>query len=87
MVNYQVSPQDEGFTASGCIRMGVNEMTRFGMEKKDFLKLAQLIFEAVKNKKVVKEEIRKFRKDFLDMKYCFADKDFEDIMGKLSKLI
>jgi aminomethyltransferase len=87
MVNYQASPQDEGFTASGCIRMGVNEMTRFGMGKKDFLKLAQLVFEVIVNKKNVKEDIRKFRKDFLDMKYCFADKDFENIMGKLVNLI
>ena len=87
IVNYQSSPEDEGFTASGCIRMGVAEMTRFGMEEKDFQKLAQLIFEVIVNKKTVKEDIKKFRKDFLDMKYCFDDKDFEDIMGKLSKLI
>ena len=32
IVNYQASPSDEGFTASGSIRMGVGEMTRFGME-------------------------------------------------------
>jgi len=87
IVNYQASPEDEGFTASGCIRMGVAEMTRFGMEEKDFQKLAQLIFEVIVNKKTVKEDIKKFRKDFLDMKYCFADKDFEEITSKLSKLI
>jgi aminomethyltransferase len=62
-------------------------MTRFGMEEKDFQKLAQLIFEVIVNKKTVKEDIKKFRKDFLDMKYCFADKDFEEITSKLSKLI
>jgi hypothetical protein len=46
-----------------------------------------LIFEVIVNKKTVKEDIKKFRKDFLDMKYCFADKDFEEITSKLSKLI
>ena len=28
--NYQATPDEEGFTASGALRMGVNEMTRFG---------------------------------------------------------
>jgi aminomethyltransferase len=36
IVNYQASAWEEGFTASGCLRMGVAEMTRFGMEEKDF---------------------------------------------------
>ena len=27
--NYQATPEEEGFSASGALRMGVNEMTRF----------------------------------------------------------
>ena len=38
--NYQATPEDEGFTAASAIRMGVSEMTRFGMEEKDFRTLA-----------------------------------------------
>ena len=30
IANYQATPDEEGFTASGALRMGVNEMTRFG---------------------------------------------------------
>ncbi|MBM3713208.1 MAG: glycine cleavage system protein T, partial [Actinobacteria bacterium] len=87
IVNYQASPYDEGFTAAGCIRMGVAEMTRFGMEEKDFQELAQFIFEVVINKKNVKEDIKKFRKGFLDMKYCFTEKKFEGIINKIIETI
>ena len=36
IVNYQAAPDDEGFTAASCLRMGVQEMTRFGMKEEDF---------------------------------------------------
>ncbi|MBW2252871.1 MAG: glycine cleavage system protein T, partial [Deltaproteobacteria bacterium] len=61
IVNYQAAPEEEGFTASGSLRMGVQEMTRFGMVEKDFQKLAQLIRDAIIGNKVVKEEIKSFR--------------------------
>ena len=51
IVNYQATYRDEGFTASGSIRMGVAEMTRFGMEEKDFEELAQFIYEIIKKQK------------------------------------
>ena len=34
--NYQAAPDEEGFTAAGALRLGVAEMTRFGMEPADF---------------------------------------------------
>lgn len=40
IANYQATPDEEGFTASGALRMGVNEMTRFGFGKKEFETLA-----------------------------------------------
>src|ERR1017187_1128955 len=30
--NYQAAPDEEGFTAAGALRLGVAEMTRFGMD-------------------------------------------------------
>ena len=36
IVNYQAAPDDEGFTTASCLRMGVQEMTRFGMEEERF---------------------------------------------------
>ncbi|MBR2328596.1 MAG: glycine cleavage system aminomethyltransferase GcvT, partial [Clostridia bacterium] len=36
IVNYQATPDEEGFTASGALRMGVSEMVRFGFTFDDF---------------------------------------------------
>ena len=36
ILNYQAAPQEEGFTAAGSLRTGVQEMTRFGMNAGDF---------------------------------------------------
>lgn len=40
IVNYQVVPGDETFTASSGIRMGVQEMTGFGMKESGFQEMA-----------------------------------------------
>ena len=87
IVNYQASPREEGFTASGSIRMGVAEMTRFGMEEKDFEKLADLIREVVIEAKNVKETVAGFRSCFTDMRYCFSGDEFDVVMEKLHRLI
>jgi len=70
IVNYQALPDDETFLEPSGIRMGVQEMTRFGMEGKDFDVLAGYISEVVIHNKNVKEEVKKFRENFLNMKYC-----------------
>ena len=36
IVNYQAAPDEEGFTAAGALRLGVAEMTRFGMGPEQF---------------------------------------------------
>ena len=87
IVNYQASPSEEGFTASGSIRMGVAEMTRFGMGKEDLKKLAELIREVVVEGKNVKEEVAGLRAHFTDIRYCFSGEDFSAVMEKLHKLI
>jgi len=87
VVNYQASPQEEGFTAAGSLRMGVSEMTRFGMKEKDFEQPAQFIRDVVDGKKGVKEEVAAFRRRFLDLKYCFSEKEFDQAVQKLHELI
>ncbi|MHC4727757.1 MAG: glycine cleavage system aminomethyltransferase GcvT, partial [Planctomycetota bacterium] len=87
IVNYQAGPQEEGFTAAGCLRMGVAEMTRFGMEEKDFQELAELIRDVVNGAKNVKEKVVKFRTRFVDMKYCFSCNEFDVAMEKLHRII
>jgi len=83
VVNYQAIPSDESFTASSGLRLGVSEMTRFGMKEKDFRAFAPLFADAVKGKKVG-EEVAKFRQNFLTMRYCFEGKDLE---GQKTRLL
>ncbi len=85
--NYQATPEEEGFTVAGALRMGVAEMTRFGMEKNDFEELAALIRDIIVNRKSVKDEVSTFRKRFLDMKYCFSADECDDFIQKLQKLL
>ena len=87
VVNYQAAPGEEGFTASGSLRMGVSEMTRFGMEAEDFGELAQLIRDVVVEGSDVGQKVSSFRKRFLDMKYCFSSEDLEKRVQKLHRLI
>ena len=83
IVNYQAAPQEEGFTASGSLRMGVQEMTRFGMGPKHFEALAQFICDVIKNDSTVKDKVKAFRQNFHDMQYCFTEEQFEDQVQKL----
>jgi len=83
IVNYQAAPEEEGFTASGSLRMGVSEMTRFGMEPNDFQALAQMIRDVIMENKDLKQTVSRFRKRFLDMKYCFSGDEYDDLINVL----
>ncbi|MFW6140091.1 MAG: serine hydroxymethyltransferase [Acidobacteriota bacterium] len=74
IVNYQALPDDKTFLEPSGIRMGVQEMTRFGMEEQDFDALSGYISDVVIHNKNVKEEVKKFRENFLNMKYCLEPK-------------
>jgi aminomethyltransferase len=87
IVNYQAAPAEEGFTAAGSLRMGVSEMTRFGMVSEDFLELAQYIHDVIIGSKTIKDQVNQFRKRFLEMKYCFSDSQFTDLVQDLHRLI
>jgi aminomethyltransferase len=86
ILNYQAAPEEEGFTAAGSLRTGVQEMTRFGMREDDFKELAQYIADVIFRDSNVKREVSSLRKKFLDMRYCFAGGEFEDLMQTLHKL-
>jgi len=83
ITNFQATAEEEGFTASGAIRMGVAEMTRFGMKEDDFKELAGLMSDLILNYVNIKEKIIAFRQRFLDMQYCFEDKSFEIFLNDL----
>jgi len=70
ITNYQALPDDESFVGSSGIRMGVQEMTRFGMKEKDFEELAELIADCIRKNINVKGKVIEFRKRFLKMQYC-----------------
>ena len=88
IVNYQAAPEEEGFTASGSLRMGVSEMTRFGMKEPDFEKLAQLLYDVVKGKKSAKNQVITFRKSFQKLHFCFdRSKNLKGLMERLHALV
>ncbi|NNJ64073.1 MAG: glycine cleavage system protein T, partial [Xanthomonadales bacterium] len=87
IVNYQASPEEEGFTASGSLRMGVSEMTRFGMGPEDFGELAELIRDVLTGRMTVKARVAEFRKRFIEMRYCFNEDDLEERLNALHELV
>ena len=87
IVNYQASPEEERFTASGALRTGVQEMTRFGMGKEGFSRLARLIADAVAGKKGVGEEAAKLRAEYRDIQYCFTEKELSPLLEELHRLV
>ncbi len=70
VTNYQALPDDATFLEPSGIRMGVQEMTRFGMIEKDFDTLAGLIAEVIMKNRSVKAEVREYRQNFMEMQYC-----------------
>jgi glycine/serine hydroxymethyltransferase len=83
VTNYQALPDDETFLEASGIRMGVQEMTRFGMKEKDFDVLSGLIADVVIRNKDVKEEVKEFRKNFLEMKFCLPPKEAVPLASKI----
>ncbi len=85
--NFQAAPDEEGFTASGAIRLGVSEMTRFGMEEEDFRGLAQLMKEVIVNGADVADRVKAFREPFCELRFCFRGDEFSGLMQKLHSLL
>ena len=87
IVNYQASPLEEGFTASGALRMGVSEMTRFGMGPEDFQALAELMHDAVVNNRNIKDKVTALRKRFRRLGFCFTGEQMDEAVQELHKLV
>jgi len=84
IVNYQATPVEEGFTASGALRIGVSEMTRFGMQPEGFETLAGLMADLILKNAKVKDKVKTLRQDYLEMRYCFSEKDVEQSLGSIA---
>jgi aminomethyltransferase len=85
--NYQALPDEESFTAAGGLRMGVAEMTRFGMGPDDFRELADLVADVVLHSARVADKVEALRARFLELRYGFKGEDFADVVQKLHGLL
>lgn len=68
IVNYNMLPGDTDPRNPSGLRIGVPEMTRFGMDERAMGELAQLIHDAVRGKDV-KKAVHELRSRFTEMKY------------------
>jgi len=83
ITNYQALPDDTTFLESSGLRLGVQEMTRFGMKEKDFEILAGLIAEVIRKNKPVRDEVKRYRQNFLEMQYCLPEKEAVELSSNL----
>ena len=87
IVNYQSAPDDEAFTTASCLRMGVQEMTRFGMREDDFAQLAEYMSQVILKGRPMAKEISQFRKRFAEMRYCLPEKEAASLVESLFEAI
>ncbi len=85
--NYQALPYDSGFSASSGLRLGVQEMTRFGCKESDFAELAGLVADCITKQQDVKDKIAGFRLRFTEMEYCFAGDEISAVLTDLREAI
>lgn len=64
------SPHDATKNPSG-IRLGVQELTRFGMKEREMNTVAEFFKRVLIENKNLKEEVKEFKKDFNKICYCF----------------
>lgn len=87
ITNYQALPGDATFYHPSGIRMGVQEMTRFGMKETDFAALAGFVADVVMRKKNVGGEVAEFRGRFNTMGYCLSVEETMRIAPRLLESI
>jgi aminomethyltransferase len=87
LCNYQGLPDEEAFTAAGGLRLGVAEMTRFGMGPGDFAELAGLVADVVLRDADAGPAVRKLRARFRELRFCFDQTELGGELEKLSALL
>jgi aminomethyltransferase len=76
ITNPQALFDDAGFAAASGVRLGVQEMTRYGMIEADFRRLAALMAEIITHGDnrpdgFLGDEVKRLRAEFTVMQYCF----------------
>lgn len=85
--NYQAAPDEEGFSASGLLRTGVQEMTRFGMGPEELAELAGLMAEVIKHGRSVKQEVIGLRERCSEMRFCFSGPEIDSLVQRIQRAI
>jgi glycine/serine hydroxymethyltransferase len=83
VTNYQALPDDSSFVESSGIRLGVQEMTRFGLGEGDFAMLAGFMAVIIKQNKDVAVHVARERRRFMNMQYCLPPDDALPIAAQL----
>jgi glycine/serine hydroxymethyltransferase len=83
VTNYQALPDDESFLEASGIRMGVQEMTRFGMKEEDFGTLAEYAAEVIIKNNNLRDKVTQLREKFLHMHYCLEPEPAARIVSKI----
>jgi len=73
------SDKDATANPSG-IRIGVQEMTRFGMKEPEMAYIAELFDAVLHEGKRVAEDVVEFRRQFSEVRYCFEVSRYEDYL-------
>ena len=81
--NYQALPSDEGFSASSGLRLGVQEMTRFGVDESGFGQLAGLIADCINQGRSVAGSVSELRRQYCELQYCFTENDLNGLLAEL----
>jgi aminomethyltransferase len=71
IVNFQGLPGDTSFLSSSGLRMGTQEMTRFGMDASGFGELAALMADLILRDRPVRDEVAALRSRYRTMRYTF----------------
>jgi glycine hydroxymethyltransferase len=69
ITNYNLLPGDKDANKPSGLRIGVQEMTRYGMKEGDMQELAALVKAGLQGK-VVKDEVVQLRSRFTEVHYC-----------------
>ena len=87
VTNYQALPDDETFLDSSGIRLGVQEMTRFGMVERDFDALAGHMADVVIRGQTVRDEVLRLRQGYLEMKFCLPPKEAVPLAARILRSV
>jgi len=87
LTNFQALPDDENFYHPSGIRIGVQEMTRFGMREDDFDTLAGYISDIVIKGLNPREEVKDYRKSFSSMLFTLTESETREVAASLFETI